>query len=254
MSAPEASDGPLATPGHAAESGGEDGRRFAGAELPPQRYRDDDGSTPPEVAAALADWRSSGDLSAVSSALRRFRVLVALVAQLDSVDPTGAEKDSHMAAATLVRPHDGSKALLAFTSVAALAAWQPTARPLPVTGIDAARAAISDGAVALLIDGECGLSGPFLWALAEDRDLLPADQDEQVRGAIESEVARVLGAAGLPTRCEVAPSDPPGGVVVLLDAAVAHNRAAVAALAEALSEHSVVRRRLTGELSLGIAT
>jgi hypothetical protein len=243
----------MSEPGHAAETGGADGRRFAGAQIPAGRYGDDDGSTPPELAQALAHWRHSGDPAGVVVALRSARVLVALMSQLDSADPTGSEKDSHMAAATLIRPQDGRKALLSFTSVAALAAWHPTARPLPVTGIDAARAAISDGAAALLLDGECGVSGPYLWALAEDRDLVPADQDVQVRGVIETEVARVLGAAGLPTRCQVAASNPPGGVVVLLDAAVVGQRAAVDALAQALSEHAVLRRRLLGPLSIGVA-
>lgn len=241
------------TTGHAAETGGVAGQRFAGAQIPEQRYRDDDGTTPPEVAAAVAAWRDSGELAPVVTALRPHRLLVALVAQLDSVDPTGAEKDSHMAAATLVRPEDGRKALLAFTSVAAMAAWHDTARPLPVTAVDTARAAISDGAAAVLIDGEVVLTGPYLWALAEDRDLVPADQDELVRDVIAAEVSRVLGGAGLPTRWEVAPSDPDGGVVVLLDPAVVDDRAALNALAQALSDHAVIRRRLTGTLSLGVA-
>lgn len=240
-------------PGHAAETGGADGRRFTGAQIPEQRYRDDDGTTPPQVAAALAEWRRTGDVSAVVAALRPARLLVALLAQLDSADPTGAEKDSHMAAATMVRPDDGRKALLAFTSVAAMTAWHSTARPLPVTAVDAARAAISDGAAAVLIDGECTLAGPYLWALAEDRDMTPAHDDEQVRDAIAAEVARVLGGAGLPTRFEVAASEPPGGVVVLLDPAVVGDRAAVNALAQALSEHALLRRRLAGTLSLGVA-
>ncbi|MFT4264774.1 MAG: SseB family protein, partial [Nocardioides sp.] len=58
-------------------------------------------------------------------------------------------------------------ALLAFTSLATLHAWRPDARPVPVSARDAARAALQDGADAIVID----LAGPTAYPVEGD-DLL----------------------------------------------------------------------------------
>ena len=55
-------------------------------------------------------------------------------------------------AAVLLRRADGRRALLAFTSTAALTAWDPDARPVPVPARVAARSAVQEGAAALLVD------------------------------------------------------------------------------------------------------
>ena len=47
-----------------------------------------------------------------------------------------------MAAMTLLAA-DGHRALPVFTSIAALAAWDPAARPVPVTAARAAQAAVT---------------------------------------------------------------------------------------------------------------
>lgn len=236
--------------GHAAERN-HGAARFAGAEVPAGRFADDDGSTPPAVAAALEQWRRTGDVADLVAGLLGSRLLVALVAVLDSADPQGAEKDSHMAAAMLIRP-DGRKALVAFTSVAGLAEWQPTARPLPVAAPDAARAAIDDGADALLIDGDCALSGAPLWALAEGRRPQPPIEDEVVRAAISEVVGDVLAATGLPSRHELVPDvSGEADVVVLVAPSVAAATEVVGRLAADLSAHPVLRSRLVRGLALG---
>lgn len=55
-------------------------------------------------------------------------------------------------AAVLMTGADGRQALLTFSSVATMQAWDPHARPVPVWGRDAARAAIDEGASAILLD------------------------------------------------------------------------------------------------------
>jgi hypothetical protein len=69
----------------------------------------------------------------------------------------------------------GRTGLLAFTGVDSLAAWDPSARPVPSRGTDTARAAIDDGAHALVIDvagpHRVVLSGLALAALADELDL-----------------------------------------------------------------------------------
>lgn len=124
--------------------------RFAGKEIPASQYSDDDGSAPPELAGAI----DSGDPYAVLEGLIGSRLLVPVVAVLDSVEeaPDGhrVEKDSHMASVTLVGP-SGREALLAFTSTEHLNAWNPQARPVAVSAQSAAQAA-RDAGQALLID------------------------------------------------------------------------------------------------------
>lgn len=237
--------------GHGHETPGPGGR-FDGARIPDQPFSDDDGSTPPAVAAALAEHARSGDLAPVVAALVDSRLLVGLLAVLDSVDGAGSEKDSHMAAAMIERP-DGRKALLAFTSADRLQRWHADARPLPVTAVDAARAAIDDGADTLLVDGACAISGAYLWALAERRVPGPPVDEPAVRAAIAAAVEDVLGRAGLPTGHDLADGDGQADVLVLLDPAVVAHRPVVARLAEVLAADVVLRSRLPRGLALGVA-
>lgn len=128
--------------------------------IPDPGFAGDDGTVAVEVAAALADYRDGGtpyvDALAV---LQRSRVLVPVVAVLGEVelDEHGLahDKTSDMATVLMTGP-DGRRGLLAFTGTTPLQAWDPQARPVPVGVADAARAAIQDGADALLVD----LAGP----------------------------------------------------------------------------------------------
>lgn len=229
--------------GHAAEG---NGPRFHGAAIPDQAFSDDDGTAPEALAQALR----SRDIPAVVDALRDSRLLVALVAQLDSETPEGAEKDSHMAAAMWQRP-DGRVALMAFSSVASMAAWDPQARPLPVPAAQVAQAALEDGADALLVDRAVALVGPALWAVAEGRELISPSADAQVRQVVDDAVSATLGAAGLPTEVILAPMGDLG-LSILLNPIAAAAPDVVAELAERLAGDPVLRSRVTG-MQIGIA-
>ena len=65
------------------------------------------------------------------------------------------DKRTDMALVTLTAP-DGRRALPLFTSVAALAAWDPAARPVPVSAARAAQAAVAEGCHVAVVD----LAGP----------------------------------------------------------------------------------------------
>lgn len=113
-------------------------------------FAGDDGRADPELRAAL----ESGSTDLIAR-LATARLLVAVVAVADEIDATsGADKDSHMAVVSMVNAA-GERGLLAFTGVDAMQAWDPAARPVPVTGIAAAQAALDDGNAALVID-VCG--------------------------------------------------------------------------------------------------
>lgn len=110
-------------------------------------FRDDDGSADPALRAILA----AGEGNAIAEALASSRLLVAVVARLDSVDAEGGEKDSHMAVVSLVN-NRGERGLLAFTGIDALHAWNPDARPVPAPARAIAEAALDDGAAAVVVD------------------------------------------------------------------------------------------------------
>jgi hypothetical protein len=140
-------------------------------DLAPPAFPDDDGSAVPQVAAALAAYDADPDSghAAAIAALQDSRVLVPVVAVLGEVehdaDGLAHDKTSDMAA-VLVTGRDGRTALLAFTSTATMTAWNPQARPVLVPVRQAARAALQDGAAALVVD----LAGPVLLAV-EGQDL-----------------------------------------------------------------------------------
>jgi hypothetical protein len=96
-----------------------------------------------------------GDDIAVLQALPDVRVFVPIVALLGDV-PAGirkaqGDKNADMAA-VLMTGADGRQALLAFSSVASMSAWDAAARPVPILGRDAARATLDEGASAILLD------------------------------------------------------------------------------------------------------
>jgi hypothetical protein len=66
--------------------------------------------------------------------------------------------------AVLMQGRTGSTALLAFTGLDSLHTWDPGARPVPVAVPLAARAALQNGASALVVD----VAGPVLLAVEDD--------------------------------------------------------------------------------------
>lgn len=91
------------------------------------------------------------DDATVLATIGTSRVFVPVVAVLGEQATDGGDKDSEMAA-VLMTGADGRTALLAFSSLETMNRWNPTSRPVPVYGRDAARAASADGAAALLLD------------------------------------------------------------------------------------------------------
>jgi hypothetical protein len=169
---------------------------WAGRTLTPQPFAGDAGGADPALVAAL----SSGDEHAVGRALADARVLVPVVAVLGEerapAGPSGlvSDKSAHMAVATLVG-RDGRKALPVFSSLAALAAWDAAARPVPAEGPRAALSAVADGCDALVVDPAgprpAVVRRPVLWALAQGRRWLPPAQDPEVLDAVEQALAGV---------------------------------------------------------------
>jgi hypothetical protein len=116
----------------------------------------DTGAADPALEAALAAYDGgSGGEPEVLAALGAARLLVPVVAVLgeSEVGADGLARDKSADMATvLMQGADGRTALLAFTSLAAMHRWDPDARPVAVPAEVAARAALQDGAAAILLD------------------------------------------------------------------------------------------------------
>ncbi len=234
---------------------------WAGRNLTAQPFAGDDGSTNPELKAALAQWSSaSGSLAAVVTAWAPTRVLVPIVAVLGEGDDVRAaaasgqgDKSADMALVTITGP-DGRKLLPAFTSTTALTTWNPTARPVPVEAARAAQAAVVEECDAVLIDAAgpvtCRLPRPAVWAVAQGRDWLPPAEDLDLLAGIAALVRAVPGVRA--HRC--LPDGDAGLVVVLglppgLDAAAVNEITARAA--QLLAADPVVTER-TDALRLSV--
>lgn len=180
---------------------------WSGRQLGGTGFDGDTGAADPALLAALDD---PSDERALVAAVARARLLVPVVATAGKVETGGglpAEKSTDMAAVTLTAP-DGQRALPLFTSIAALAGWDPDARPVPVTADRAAQAAVQERCGVLLLDlgapRQRVLRSSMLWALAMQREWLPAHEDPFVAQALaaavadEPDVASWSGQAGEP--------------------------------------------------------
>lgn len=119
-------------------------------------YAGDEGAASPAVSSALAAYGEDRSLLPETlDVLQHSRLLVPVVAVLGEVEVDEAglahDKTSDMAT-VLLQGADGRMALLAFTSLASMRAWNPDARPVPVSAQDAARSAQHDDAAALVVD------------------------------------------------------------------------------------------------------
>jgi hypothetical protein len=186
---------------------------WGGREFARNSSADDDGSAPPAVLAALTAFRAGtvGE-SAVVDALRGARVLVPLIAEAGDEGYTDSglrvDKTQELSLVTVVGP-DGRAVQPAFTSVASMATWNPTARPIPVTFASVALAAASEGTDLVILDPtvstEFVIRRPALWSVAQSLPWAPSYLDTAVLEAFmdaaepEPAVRAVQLAPGDPT-------------------------------------------------------
>ncbi|GEA88227.1 SseB family protein [Cellulomonas cellasea] len=155
-------------------------------ELPPtSAFAGDDGGCDPALAEALrALGAGTGSLAGVVAALAGTRVLVPVLAELEAagvVEHGGHEhtvdKEASAGIVALQAP-DGRTALPVFSSVASMQAWRPDARPVPTDVARAALSAVEERWELLVLDPGGPVTvlvpRPAVWALAQQRDWVPA--------------------------------------------------------------------------------
>ena len=159
-----------------------------GRSLAPSPFPGDDGTASPAtrrlLAVAAAEAGTSAYLRAVA-ALCLDRLLVPVVATATTRGQAAggltSDKEAEMAV-VLLQATDGRRALLAFSGLDALQAWQASARPVPVTLDRAAQTAQAEGAAAVLIDcagpASLAVEGGVLEQLAAGRRLVETTPGE----------------------------------------------------------------------------
>lgn len=164
------------------------GRPWAGRHFTPTAFDGDDGSASPRLLATLGEFRAGRAGQAdVLDALRGVRLLVPLLAELgeSGIGPTGlpADKSAELALVTVAAP-DGRTVLPAFTSVAAMRAWNPAARPVPAESERVALAAVAEGTDLIVLDPrsetEFGLRRPAVASLGRGTAWEPPHGDPGV--------------------------------------------------------------------------
>jgi len=166
-----------------------------------QQFRGDRGAADPRVTAVLAAYQAGqGSERAALTALAATRLLVPVIAVLSdgAATPEQGDKDSEMVLPKLIG-RDGRPAVLAFTSLDALARWRLDARPVPAEADRVWRAAVADGcAVVIDVGGPVPLAveGARLTALAAGQPVPPPHEDPDISAEVLAATADEPAIAG----------------------------------------------------------
>jgi len=154
-------------------------------QLAPSAFPGDQGLADPATRRALAAALTGADVTDYLRAvavLCQDRLLVPVVATATRLGQTAgglaSDKEAEMAV-VMLQAADGRRALLAFTGLDALQAWQSDARPVAVTLDKAAQTARAEGVATLLVDfagpHPLVLDGEVLASLAAGRRLVETE-------------------------------------------------------------------------------
>jgi hypothetical protein len=167
------------------------GVSWSGRQFEANSWSGDDGSADPALIAAVNALRTgSGTAEQVLDALRSARVLIPLLADLGELG-VGAhgqsvDKSADLSIVTVETP-DHQDGLPVFSSVAAMKAWNPNARPVPVFAPKAALAAAQEGNTRVILDPmsatEFVVRRPAIAALAQGLSWIHPVRDERVKEA-----------------------------------------------------------------------
>lgn len=230
---------------------------FKGRSFQPNESAGDDGSADPRLAETVLRFtaRELG-LSEVVAALATARLLVPLLTERggEGIGPHGqiVDKTQELALVTLAGP-DGRAVLPVFSSVDSMRAWNPVARPIPVTVARAALAAASDGLGAIVLDPgsptALALRRTAFEALATGARFIPCFLDERVLEAFLTATA----SESVVRAVQLAPGDPTARLAgpellvhLTLEAGLAHNDldAVVSRLGDAWAASPVILDRV----------
>lgn len=184
------------------------GQPWAGRSFGATPFADDDGSAPVAFLDALGAFHAGRVGPAqVVDALRGCRLLIPLVASLGEAGTNDrgvtVDKSADLAIVTVAGP-DGRNVLPVFSSVAAMQAWNSSARPVPADAVRVALAAADEATDLVVVDPtadtEFVIRRPALWAIAQSAPWSPPLDDADVMREFEASVAAETDVAGIALR------------------------------------------------------
>ncbi|KRE38025.1 hypothetical protein ASG73_10590 [Janibacter sp. Soil728] len=161
---------------------------WGGREVPAGGFAGDTGEADQALMQALTTGGEQDVLARLATARLLVPVKAVAAETVESEHGHVADKEADMAVVLLEHP-DGRTALPIFSSMAALAAFDASVRPVPVEAARAAQAAVSEKADLMVLD--CASEQAFevrssmVWALAQQRPWLPAHEDPFVAQSVE---------------------------------------------------------------------
>ena len=167
------------------------GVSWSGRQFEANSWAGDDGSADGKLIDSINALRGgTGTAESVLDALRNARVLIPLLANLgeagEGAQGQTVDKSADLAIVTVETP-DQQDGLPVFSSVAAMAAWNKDARPVPVFAPKAALAAAQEGNTRLILDPmsatEFVVRRPAIAALAQNLPWVHPVRDERVKAA-----------------------------------------------------------------------
>lgn len=185
---------------------------WAGRSFEANANASDDGSAPASFVEAMRLFRTAQASAAeVVDSLRDQRLLMPLVAELgeSGTGPHGqtVDKSQELSIVTVAAP-DGRTVLPAFSDVAAMARWDPVARPIPTPVRRIALAAADEGTDLIVVDpgsdSEFVIRRPAVWAIAQGLPWEPSPTSPEVFQALSESVSSELAVIDV----GVAPGDP----------------------------------------------
>ena len=163
-----------------------DGRAFE-----PNSFAGDDGKADPALVEAITKLQA-GEATVVDvvDAFRKARVLIPLLANLgesgEGAHGQTVDKSADLSIVTVETP-DQQNGLPVFSSVAAIQAWNPQARPVPHSAVKAALAAAAEGNTRIVLDPasatEFVIRRPAIEAIARELPWIPSYADPEVAQA-----------------------------------------------------------------------
>ena len=169
-----------------------DGRAFEA-----NAFAGDDGKADEALIDAIIKLQSgSGTQVEVIDAFRKARVLIPLLAKLgeagEGAHGQTVDKSAELSIVTVETP-DQQNALPVFSSVEAMNAWNPTARPVPHSATKAALAAAAEGNTRIVLDpgspSEFVIRRPAIEAIARELPWTPSYEDVEVSRAFDQALA-----------------------------------------------------------------
>ncbi|UCR89959.1 SseB family protein [Mycetocola spongiae] len=163
-------------------------------------YAGDDGTAPELLAESQRRFRAHEVTEAeVVDAFRSARLLIPLIAHAGDIGYNDAgqqvDKTQELSIITVAGP-DGRNVLPVFSSVDAMRAWNPEARPVPADGTRVALAAAEENTELVVLDAttelEFVLRRPALWAVAQQQPWVPSFHDPEVFTAFARSITTEL--------------------------------------------------------------